>query len=188
VISFEDIVSECTIAWCLARDSWDEARGTPFLAYLRTGMRNHINRWVDKELKEHNGSHLEFDRSSGEDDDGSLHDVFADQSAELPDNVLELNERREKQLARLSPRARQFVELIDSPPKALVDILNGLRARQSYAVSRGLPALPVPKTIPAVLVFRFMGASRFEQATITEELETKFKLQDAYAKMDRIKR
>jgi hypothetical protein len=38
------------------------------------------------------------------------------------------------------------------------------------------------------LVFRFMGASPREQTQINEELEAKFKLKDAFAKMDRIKR
>lgn len=188
VISLDDIISECSIAWCQARDSWSETAGVPFLAYLRIGMRNHINRWVDKELREHNGSHLEFDAPSGDDGTGSFHDYFADRGAELPDDILELNDRRKKQLARLSPRARQFVELIESPPKALVDILRALKARQEFAIERGIEPSPVPKRILMTLVFRFMGASPREQTQINEELEAKFKLKDAFAKMDRIKR
>jgi hypothetical protein len=188
VISIEDVISECSIAWVQASRSWDEAAGVPFLAYLRTGMRNHINRWVEKELREHNGSHLEFDASRGEDDSGSLHDIFADQGADRADELLELNDRRHKQLARLSPRTRQFVELLESPPKALVDILNGLKARQTYATERGVPASPVPRRILTTLVFDFMGASHFERTQINGELEAKFKLKDAFAQMDRIKR
>lgn len=188
VITVDDIVSECTIAWCIARDNWNEASGVPFLAYLRIGMRNHINRWVEKELREHSASHLEFDKPHSENGDGDLYEVFADERADLPDDILEQNDRRAKQLSRLSPRARQFVELLDSPPKALVDILQALKARQEFAMQRGVPAAPVPKRILMTLVFRFMGATPREQTQINEELEAKFNLKDAFAKMDRIKR
>lgn len=186
--TLEDIKSECAIAWCHARDSFDEAAGVPFLAYLRTGMRNHINRWIEKELREHNGSHVDFDAPTGEDGDGSRYDLVADRGAELADDVLEINDRRQKQLARLSPRARQFIELLESPPKALFDILNAMRERQQFAVSRGLPASPVPKRILTTLVFDFMGASHYERTSINAELEEKFKLKDAFSKMDRVKR
>lgn len=188
VATYDDVVSECMVAWCIARDSWKEENGVPFMAYLRLGMRNHVNRWVEKELKEHNGSHLEFDRSGDEDGDSTLHDIFADENAELPEDAVIAADRRARQLARLSPRARQFVEFLDSPPKALVDILNGLRARKEFATERGVAAGVVPKRIPAALIFRFMGANSREQTRINEELEAKFNLKNTFAQMDRIKR
>jgi DNA-directed RNA polymerase specialized sigma24 family protein len=184
VIELDDIISECKLAWFNASRSFDETAGVPFLAYLRRGMKLHVNRWVDKELKEHNASHLEFDAPRGESETGSLHDFIPDRSMERPDEIFEANDRREKQLARLTPRARQFVELLESPPKALVDILKGLKARQEYAIARGLPASPVPKRVLTTLVFRFMGASPREQTHITEELETKFKLKEVFSKID----
>lgn len=187
VVELDDVISECKIAWVQASRTYDEANGTPFLAYLRTGMKHHINRWIDRELREHNGSHLEFDRPAG-DDDCDLHGIIADTSAEMPDEILALRDRREKQLAKLSPRARQFIEMLESPPKALYDILTALKKRQEYAIERGLPAAPVPRRILTTLVFRFMDCSRLEQTRINDELEAKFGLKDAYAKMDRIKR
>jgi hypothetical protein len=78
--------------------------------------------------------------------------------------------------------------MLESPPKALYDILTALKKRQEYAIARGLPAAPVPKRILTTLVFRFMGASPREQTRIGDELEAKFHLKDTYAKMDRIKR
>jgi hypothetical protein len=104
-VIFDEVIGECGIAWCHARDHWREDSGVPFIAYFRLGMRHHINRWAAKELAQHNASHLEFDAPSLEDDDGCLLDVFADRSVESAEDTLLASDLRSKQLAKLSPRA-----------------------------------------------------------------------------------
>lgn len=183
--TFEDILSECGIAWCIARNNWDETQGVPFVAYLMGGVRNHVNRFVDKEITQHNGSHMDLDAEFTEDSDDG-HGIIADSNAVSPEDEILLKDRREKALARLSPRARQFVELIEAPPKCLVDIVNALAERRQFAIERGVNAAGAPKRVMPAMVFRFMGCSRLEQMRIGQELEKKFNIKAALAEIDRV--
>jgi DNA-directed RNA polymerase specialized sigma24 family protein len=182
----DDIMQECAEAWCKARDKWDPEAGVPFVAYFKKGMVDHVNRFVGKEIFHYNGSHFELDAELSEDGDTAGHELVADHAAGTPEDAIVESDRRAKALARLSPRARQFIELCESPPKCLVDTVNALRERREYALARKLPAIPVPKRVLPSLIFRFMGATRTEQTGITRELEQKFNIKANLAEMDRV--
>ncbi len=183
---FEDVVQELAIAWCQARDHWDETKGVPFVAYLKRGMIQHINKWAGKEIFHYNASHVELDAALPGDDTSDRHAIIADVGSADPEDQLVLKDRREKALAKLSPRARQFVELIETPPKCLVDLVGALAARRRFALDRGLNTPGTPKRVLPAMVFRLMGCSRLEQTQIMAELEKKFNVKAALAEIDRV--
>jgi DNA-directed RNA polymerase specialized sigma24 family protein len=183
---YDDVLSECCIAWCMARDSWESERGVPFVAFLVRGMRNHVNQFANKEIFHHNGSHLDLDAPSDGFEDSEGHEFIADRDAEDPEDTVILADRREKALKRLSPRARQFVELLESPPKCLVEIVSAMAARREFAIERGISSPATPRRVLPGLIFRFMGASRVEQTRISKEIEDKFNVREALAAMDRV--
>lgn len=186
---FEDIVSELSVAWCLARDNWSPKYEVPFTAYLKRGMINHINRWAKGEIANSGGSHMALDAPLGQDDnDGLGHEAIADPAAIVPEDMVAFKDAREKALAKMSPRTRQFVLLLESPPKCLQEVLTAMRARQEYAHERGIPRGAVPKRIMPNLIFQFMGVSRVEQTKITGELEKLFKVKASLSAMDRVSR
>lgn len=166
----EDITQECAIAYVIAANRWDPASGVPFAAYLAIGMRNHVNRWCEHEVKQSHGASVSLDLERGEGGDGSatLHEALG---ASQPDPYEQyaLKTTREKVMRQLSKRARLFVELFESPPAFLVEARNDLIAKAKHARDRGLSGA-ASENITATLVFDFMNAGRTERHRIREEL------------------
>ena len=141
-VQFEDIFQELTIAWCLARDAWDESRGIPFQPFLIRGCYQHINRWVDEEMREHNIAPFDLDAPiPGSDSDDELGSIISPAMTDekLPDEqVIEKDLRsylddpmrwrnRHNAAMQLSERTKQFLELLDAPSPELVEMMNALR-------------------------------------------------------------
>lgn len=165
-----DVVQELCVAWCVARDKWRPEHGVPFIAFLVRGMRNHINRYAKNEIAELNGSHTDIDAPlNDETDSAELHDILA--SAEIgADEFVIATDIRAKVMRRMSPRARQFVELCENPPPALFKIVDAMRDRRQFAIDRGVAPSPTQKRITANLIFKVMGADRVESGRIIKEL------------------
>lgn len=169
-LQFEDVMQELSIAYVIAARNWKSEHGVPFGAYLTLGMRNHINRWAQKEINE--GFHLAIDATTnGENGDGdgrALHDVVAD-DADLPDQIVEDREYRAKLLEKATPLTRAFLQLLDAPPAELIEGHRALRARMIYGRERGFTSW-APAEISAPLVFRFMGYDKAQITKVRAEL------------------
>ena len=168
--TIDDVVSELSIAWIIARDSWEQEHGVPFVPFLMRGMIQHINRWVSKEILQHNSAHLDLDADIEE--GTNAHDVIADRGEIDAETAAVRSDLRERNLKRLSPVARKFVELLESPPAALVAVLRAQKARAEYARSRGVSMIsPTNKRITTSMVFDLMGVTSKERTSISKEIE-----------------
>lgn len=167
-VQLEDVVSELSVAWCIARDKFNPDHGVPFGAYLQTGMRNHINRWIDDQIGF--GAALALDDDAYDDSATSIHEVIAD-GAPLQDEVISDREQFDRNVARLSPESQQFVKLLANPPPALYAEMTAIQARAEFAKARGIQT-GAPAHITGALVLDLMGASRVDRNRIYHEVKS----------------
>ncbi len=168
---FDDIYQELCVAWTIARNSYDPTSGVPFGAYLATGLRNHVNRYANKEIEAHGWGHLDMDAPLGEDaGDNDAHSVVADPLIESAFDALNRKQAWEENLECLSAPARKFLELLESPPAPLINILKAQQAKKQFAIARGLPPGFYLKKLTASLIFDVMGASSVQRAAIMHEI------------------
>lgn len=169
-VQIEDILQELSIAWHLASQGYKSDSGAQFRTYLFSTMRQHINRWVETELRHTRMTAFSLDDSFGsEEEEGDGHKIVSIEEKNASDFVLE-KESKKRVLNIISPRARQFCEFLDNPPMELVCELRGLQSRAKWARSRGIPSLS-PKFINNAVVFNFMEASRPERTEILKEVK-----------------
>jgi DNA-directed RNA polymerase specialized sigma24 family protein len=174
----EDIVQECALAFCLARDAFKADYNVPFGAFLARGINQHIRRWANYRLRDKTlFSHLED--NVGDDSEYTLHDLTPDESAVMPDDALIEKDmiefthdamRWRKPENMVSERTRQFLDLLSNPPPQVVDMFKGLQARAEYARQRGMTGVVSPARITAAMIFNLMGAGRVERAAIYKEV------------------
>jgi DNA-directed RNA polymerase specialized sigma24 family protein len=168
--AFDDIVQELSIAWCIARRDYDPAMQVPFVPWLMRGMIQHINRWVGNEILHHNDAHIDLDADIEE--GTSAHDLIADNRKIDAETAIVRKDMRERNLARLSPIACKFLELLDNPPPALIAVLRAQKARFEYAKDRGVSVIsPTNKRITAAMVFDLMGVANKDRTAINKEIE-----------------
>lgn len=166
---FDDIFQELSVAWCIARRDYDQSTGVPFGAYLATGIRNHINRWADKEIFAHGWNHVDLDAPLDLEGDFDAHSVTPDSQDDAFD-IVARNDVAQQNLECLSANARKFVQLLESPPEPLINILKAQQAKKNYAKERGLPPGFFFKKLTMALVFEVMGVSLRERAAIMNEV------------------
>ena len=166
----EDVYQEMCIAWCIARDKWDANTQVPFTAYLVRGIRNHVNRWIDKEIIQAHDK-LDLDASGDDSKDmEDMHSLVADRSAQNPESAaIEQDDRRNQELL-LSAEARQFIGFLESPPPALFQVLEGMKARRAYAEQRGIAVGGAAKKITANLIFDLMGCDKPLRDKVVKEI------------------
>jgi DNA-directed RNA polymerase specialized sigma24 family protein len=164
----EDIEQEIAVTWCQARDGYDPSKGAAFSTYFVRAVWFNVNRWIDEEIGQHHLAPRSLDEPVGEEGDMVRHELVPDR-AEPVDLALGNRERFARVLDRLSPMARRFVELLDSPPPALYRQLDALKARAEFGRSRGLPS-QAPRHITASIVMRAMGVPIRERTVIYREI------------------
>jgi DNA-directed RNA polymerase specialized sigma24 family protein len=181
----EDIFQELCIAWCLARDCWKPEHGVPFGPYLMRGMSNHINRWVDKELRQCHMAPIDLDAELSENGNDTLHDLVADDQAVLPEAAMIEKDTREfvrdplrwrvrlRKHKPLTRNAQKFLDLLESPPPSLLALVRGLQARAEYGRNTlKIPSTFAPKRITGSFILDFMGIEdRQERNAIYHQLE-----------------
>lgn len=168
----EDVTQELWLAWCLARDNWCEDGEASFRTYLMNGMRLHINRWADVNLSRRHAElvALSLDAENGDEGDGAtLHEVLMSEDP-TPDFIITRASSFIYATDNMSPRTRQFVQLLAEQPEELVRELNCLRAKKKYAAAKG-QTMPLANRITCSLVFQLMGADRSERTQILGEIE-----------------
>ena len=172
-IQLEDIMQELAIAWVQAERCYQPGP-VQFGAYLTRGCYNHINRWLKGEIGEFLFAPTSLDKSGTDEGENELHNIIPD-TARPSDELLEEKEMRERALARLSPRARQFYEILESPPPELMTEVTNVQARATYARSRGINTI-APTGLTAAQVFDLMGLTRAERNQVTAEIRAIGKL------------
>jgi hypothetical protein len=170
-IQIEDVVSELSVVWCIARDRYNPELGIPFNAYLQNGMFKHINRWLSKEIPACH--YVQLDKSG--DDGETLNDVIADESIVHGDQLLDESEFAKQLIGSMSDRARQFIVLLKEPPLELVEEMRAIEKRAMFARKRGI-ATVASRHITASLIFRFMGAQNVERTQIMKEIRASIEL------------
>ena len=174
----EDIFQELCIAWCQARDKWNASHNVPFGAYLMRGMSHHINRWAQRELREHTIAPFDLDQSDSahtgqigaKPHNGlSLHEVIADESHEPIDEALITKDLRDyarnpirwrdmRLSEPLLPETEKYLDLMDNPPPALIKMISGIQMRAAYGRKQlGIPSASAPKRLTGGLIFDIMG-------------------------------
>lgn len=167
-VTFEDIVQELSVAWTIARERWNPEAGIPFVPYLRRGMINHINRWAQHEIGFAHLAPMSLDFAT-EEGEGQFHEIVpATDTAQ--DDLLAGKQHREKMLKRLSPGARQVLEILESPPESVVNEFRALRAKSEYGRSRGIPVI-APKHMTLRLVMDVLGLSTCDRKAVYEEFK-----------------
>lgn len=166
-VTLDDVVQELSIVYLKSAERFDPQHGIKFATYLTGGMRLYINRWVQQQIDE--GAHASMDESASEEgEEGYGHRVVATDEP-TPDAIVEALEHKRRVVDRLSPRARQFVEFLESPPLELLQEAKALVARGRFARERGHSVF-VPVQVGAQHIFALMGADRRERHLIYGEI------------------
>lgn len=166
-VDLEDIVQECAIAWMKAAESYSAEHGASFRTYLFNGMRLHINRWFDQIMKNDGQTGISLDATLFE-DEVSLHEA-------IPSDIdvhqeVEGRQFYEKVKARLSERARIFVELLVNPPVELFQIVDARQAKAQFARSMNISTFAATN-VQFSLIFDLMDAKAAERAAIRREVQ-----------------
>ena len=169
-IQLDDFVQEATIAWLIACKHFDPTRGVPFIPYLKLGMQRHINRWLSDELGEAAMTPKSLDVTVGENGTTELGDLIADTSAISADELVIRKDVRARVLGLLSPRARRYLELLESPPPELLEEMNAILAKARLGRAMGLTRFE-PVRVSSDLIFKLMGAPNHERQRIHREIE-----------------
>jgi DNA-directed RNA polymerase specialized sigma24 family protein len=167
----EDVRQELWIAWCKARDTYDESSPASFKTYLYGGMRIHMNNWIRDNI---NRRHAEviaksMDAELDEENGGATLADMIPSADPTPEVTFWLERTWEFAVARLSPRSRQFVELLREPPEGLLAQVRQIEARTAFAKAQGISA-PFNNRVTTSMVFDLMGASRNERIKIAAEI------------------
>jgi DNA-directed RNA polymerase specialized sigma24 family protein len=170
-VLLEDVESELWVGWCLACDAYDDNGGASFKTFLYTGLRNHINRWVEKNFERNHAETVaaSLDLQIGDDSsDGTLGDIIGDTGIRH-DEAFQREDCFAYAMTRLSSRSQMFLTFLRDNPPELIERMNDLQAKAAYAKEIGA-CYAVPKRVTSAIIFDFMGASRVERKQIMDEV------------------
>lgn len=173
-MSAEDVQQELWIAWCIAVQSYQPETNVPFLAYLRTGMKLHMNRHIEKNVDRRISEvwAASFDADVGNEDDGegvALHDAVPSPDPDPTDRIAE-----QQTIAGLSKRlsedARVFLNILYNQPPEILAEVRALQARTDYARERGFSPF-FSNRLTSAVIFDAMGVSNSRRGKILREIE-----------------
>lgn len=168
-MTYEDVFQEMALSFVKARAKFDPGRGATFATYYTTAAWTNFNR-VAESLIEQNIGHESLDEARSQ-NDREFHESVADEDTETPEELALLAERRRKKLAAMSPLARRVVEILDAPPKVVLDELKAVRARAKRSRERGVGRMVAPQTLTVRFIMQVMGLSPAQMQEVKRELE-----------------
>ncbi|KAA5604348.1 hypothetical protein F1188_15920 [Roseospira marina] len=173
LVESADIRQEIWIAWTRARDSYDPTSKVPFGAYFWRGAMRHMNQWC-RQMEQTDVKIFGLSLDDQLTDDASLHEVVEDTSVVSAEENVRLSERRSRVLAKLSPLARRFLELLESPPPELYAEIQALQDRMAWARERKVRGGRGSTTtrVTTAFVADVMGLDRMTRRTVYRELES----------------
>ena len=171
--TIDDVESELWIAWCIACDRYDAEGGAAFSTFLYSGMRRHINRWIEKNFERFHeetvAASLDGQMDLGADGEGSQLGQLVADTAERQDERYQRENCFTYALTRVSPRAGQFLKFLKDHPPELITMMKDLEAKAAFAKQQGV-SYAMPHRITSSMLFDFMGASRVERKQIMDEV------------------
>ncbi len=167
-VQFEDFFQEASIAWMKAVERYNPSLGVPFAPYLTNGIKQRLLRLLKNERGASYFAPTSLDQPLSEDIATSLLDTFSDNSAPIDTTLIE-QETRNRVVAKLSPRARCFIELLESPPVELFEEMKAVIAKAQKGRSMGITRF-APVRISADLIFTIMDAPPYERTKILKEI------------------
>lgn len=169
----EDIMQELWIAWAIACKNYDPNSNVPFLAYLSLGMKQHINRVIEKHAERFIGqTHaLSFDYSAPnqEGDSMSLSEVIPS-SFGSPESI-EDEVAWKQAIEHFSPQTRLFATLLkDTPPEISEQVIH-LREKAKHAAAMGITK-SYPMRVTTRMIFDLLGCTTVQSRNILAEIST----------------
>lgn len=165
----DDVVQELWIAWCIARDTYEPATGVPFIAYLKRGMQQHINRCIEKHVERcpHVTYALSLDCPTGEDGTGSLGDLIASNLHTVEQVEESLTAR--SIMAKMSPKTRIFFELLMDTPEELSREVMAEKAKSEYGRKMGLRTAS-SHSVTKAMIFDLLDYSRDDRREVLADI------------------
>lgn len=171
--TLDDVEQELWVAWCKARDSYNPEFGVPFNAYLVNGMKKHVNQWIERRFERFHeetvAASLDAKVADNDGDGVELHGVIASGDIAIEDDVAS-RDLFNKAVQRLSPRARKFMEILESQPPELMAEVMKLRAKAEFAEQINKPFARFTH-LTTTMVFDIMQASQAERTKILKEVD-----------------
>lgn len=172
-MTLEDVTQELWVAWCIAVESYDPESNVPFLAFLRSGMKMHMNRYIEKNVNRRIAEvwATSFDASVGDDeeDGATLHESIPSADPSPFDKIAE-DQAIERISKRLSKDARVFLNILYKQPPEILAEVRALSARYEYARERGLKPY-FSNRLTSAVIFDAMGISSARRTKIIREIE-----------------
>lgn len=173
-LGLEDIQQELRVAWFKASTSYNAELGVPFQAYLATGMKQHINRLIEKNVNRRHTEVLAISLdqpidSAGGEGKVTIHSTVASED-DLPGTDFERDQHFAYAIRKLKPRAKLFITLLyEQPPELLAEVSKLNRKSEYGRESLGIHS-PVSNRLAACNVFDLMGAAQAERASIVRDI------------------
>jgi DNA-directed RNA polymerase specialized sigma24 family protein len=169
----DDIMQELWIAWAIACRNYDPASNVPFLAYLSLGMKQHINRVIEKHAERFSGQTyaLSFDYAAPSEDGEGL--VLSDKVASIYGTTESIEDDLawKQAIALLSPNARIFATLLkDTPPEISEQVIH-LREKSKHAATMGV-SKSYPMRVTTRMIFDLLGCTTKQSREILSEISS----------------
>lgn len=168
----DDIMQELWIAWTIARKSYNAETNVPFVAYLRRGMQNHINRVIEKQAERFS------DQTYALSLDQNVQQADGDQSSSLAEiipskfgNTVDIEDdiAWEQSIALMSPMARLFAKLLKDTPPELCEQVIHLREKAKHASTMGLISSD-PMRVTSRMIFDLIGCTVTQRRAVIAEV------------------
>lgn len=167
----QDIQQEMWVAWCLARDGWDETKGASFATYAYTGMLRHINRWAEVNVSKRHAEVIALSLDATVDPEGeggTLAEAIPADQADVDEEMTEASDWR-LVMRYLDPTSRKFLTLLrDQPPELLAEV-RALQARAQYARDNGYNTF-VASGLSTMMISDLMGLNKVERLRIAKRI------------------
>lgn len=167
----EDLVQDLAMTWMEADKHYREEAGASFRTYLARAMSNRITALVGRNKKRNEIVIGSIDNEIGDETRKTFADVVSDQKDQI-DTVMMFAENYDRVMARLSDRARKYVELLLQPPLEIYALIEARRARYVYARERGIKSHAQPGVVTGSIIFDLMGAAHPERVAISREIRS----------------
>jgi hypothetical protein len=170
-LQMDDIEQEMWVAYSIARDRYDPASNVPFLAYFTLGLRNHVNRCIERHIERNPGQTyaLSLQQSVDPDDNSTLEEA-------VPSSVNTEREIGEKltyeyALTQMRPLTAQFVRLMVELPEELCAEALKAQAKASHGRSMGI-TVSIQRQVTKKMIFDLLDCTPAERRSILNEIES----------------
>lgn len=167
-LSVEDLTQEFWIVWQRVVEVYDPARGAAFSTVLWKSLRNAALRIAEYHGRRSKIGCVSLDQQNVGSDHGMIETISSDEDSAL-DQIIQ-RERTERILAKIDPRLRLIVELLQKPSELMEREIEGLRAKAEYGQSIGATTLPQPRITISMLMELF-GLDRKSQYRFLDQMK-----------------